>query len=187
MTRIFLSLALVSVALLATTLLVGLSIGDLHDVEDTDARRWFQVHFLFGLAAALSVVFVNCVAVTYFVGTSRWCKEVVETYGLDPSLRVESARLKHRTFPWAVVGMLTIVGVIALGAASDPATGRAGTADWTIYHLAGAIAGIAVVIFSYTGAWNNIAANHQLIRQILSQVHTVRTERGLEVEEPAAK
>ena len=37
-----------------------------------DVRRW-------------SVVLVESVVVTYFIGTSRWCKEVVETYRLDPA------------------------------------------------------------------------------------------------------
>ena len=187
MARIFLTLALLSVALVATTLVLGLSIGDLHNVEDTEAYRLFRVHFLFGLAAALSVVFVNSVAVTYFIGTSRWCKEVVETYGLDARLAAESAQLKRHTFFWSVIGMLSIVGVIALGAASDPATGRPGTADWAIYHLAGAIAGVAVVVFSYTVAWHNLAANREVIRQILDQVRAIRTERGLEVAEPAGR
>ena len=186
MTRIFLTLALFSVGLLATTLILGLSIGDLHDVEDTESLRWFRVHFLFGLAAALSVVFVNSIAVTYFIGTSRWCKEVVQTYGLDVQLARQSYELKRHTFFWAVIGMLTVVGVIALGAASDPATGRPTAPDWAIYHLAGALAGVAVVVFTYTVAWNNIASNHQVIRNILEQVRDIRTERGLDVDQPVA-
>ena len=186
MARIFLTLALFSVALLATTLILGLSIGDMHDVDSTDSIRWFRVHFLFGLAAALSVVFVNSIAVTYFIGTSRWCKEVVETYGLDVKLARESYELKRHTFFWAVTGMLAIVGVIALGAASDPATGRADAADWVTFHLAGAFAGLAVVLFSFTVAWNNVAANHQVIRSILDQVREIRAQRGLDVDQPAA-
>ena len=41
------------------------------------------IHRLTGMAAALGVVFVESVVVTYFIGTSRWCKEVSETYQLD--------------------------------------------------------------------------------------------------------
>ena len=40
---------------------------------------------LTGTSAALAVVFVHSIAVTYFIGTSRWCKEVTETYQLDAS------------------------------------------------------------------------------------------------------
>jgi hypothetical protein len=49
--------------------------------------RW---HFLTGLMAALAVVLVESVVVTYFIGTSRWCKEVVETYNLNTAAVEES-------------------------------------------------------------------------------------------------
>ena len=61
---------------------------------------------MFGLGSALVVVFVNSIVVTYFIGTSRWCKEVVETYSLDRGLLRRSVILKRRTFPWAVMAML---------------------------------------------------------------------------------
>ena len=95
------------------------------------------VHRLTGIAAALGVVFVESVVVTYFIGTSRWCKEVAETYRLDAAPVRESNRLKRRAFAVALVGMLTVVGVIALGAAADPATGRPNTQAWTNFHLVG--------------------------------------------------
>ena len=40
-------------------------------------------HMLLGIGAALMTLLVCSVSITYFVGTSRWFKEVVETYRLD--------------------------------------------------------------------------------------------------------
>ena len=41
------------------------------------------LHMLLGAAAALMTVLVNSITITYFIGTSRWCKEVCETYQLE--------------------------------------------------------------------------------------------------------
>ena len=126
MTRIFTSLAWLALAMMGAALVVGLSIGELNRDASVETLRWATVHRLSGVAAALAVVLVNSIVVTYFIGTSRWCKEVSETYALDPSLVRRSTLLKRRTFPWALLGMLAVVGVIALGGAADPATGRPG-------------------------------------------------------------
>jgi len=61
------------------------------------------------------VVFVESVpVVTYFIGTSRWCKEVVETYQLDRAPVFEEHPLKRGSFPWRRWRMLCVVTVIAL-------------------------------------------------------------------------
>src|SRR5262245_48891489 len=118
MTRSLLTLASISIVLLITALSLGLSMVDLYALPELSqaTRQWATIHLLTVLAAALMVVFIECVIVTYFIGTSRWCKEVVETYQLDRAAIDESNRLKRRTFPWALAGMLVVVGIIALGA-----------------------------------------------------------------------
>jgi hypothetical protein len=82
--------------------------------------------------------------------------------------------------------MLTVVGLSALGAASDPGTGRpmADTAFWANYHLAAALGGLAVVAWTYYRVWLNMAVNQQVIERIVAQVGRIRAERGLD--EPAA-
>ena len=107
-----------------------------------------MVHKMLGLASALIVVLVNSIVVTYFVGTGRWCKEVVEAYSLDVALIRRSVAIKRRTFPWAVAAMLVIVGVSALGAAADPGRMQPGTESWVIPHLIGALAGIAFIAWA---------------------------------------
>ena len=180
MTRILFTLATLSLILLAAALLVGLSIGDLYHNPSADTLHWATVHRLTGIAAALAVVLVESVIVTYFIGTSRWCKEVVETYSLDPAPVRTSNRLKRGAFAVALSGMLMIVVVIALGAAADPATGRPNTQAWTNFHLAGAFAGVALIAWTYFAGGQYIAANQAIIQQILDEVARIRRERGLE-------
>jgi hypothetical protein len=166
---------------MVAALIVGLSIGNLYAKPHPEAEtlRWATVHRLTGIAAALSVVFVESVVATYFIGTSRWCKEVVETYQLHPASVRASARLKRKTFPWALGGMLAVVAVIALGGAADPATGRPDTQDWSQWHLVGAFAGICFVAWTYVVAWNHIVANHAIIEQLVAEVARIRRERGM--------
>src|SRR4051812_22399042 len=132
MTRIFLTLASLSLILLGAAMVIGLSMGDLYErpQPSLETLHWATLHRLTGVAAALAIVFVESIVVTYFIGTSRWCKEVVETYQFDPSIIAMSNRLKRRTFPWALAGMLAVVGIIALGGAADPATMAQNTKPW---------------------------------------------------------
>ncbi|MEX2112849.1 MAG: hypothetical protein WD845_06655 [Pirellulales bacterium] len=181
MTRIFTTLAWFALVMMGAALTVGLWLGDLHVDHSDETLRWATVHRLTGVATALVVVLVNSIVVTYFIGTSRWCKEVSETYGLDRALIVRSNQLKRRTFPWAVVGMLTVVGVIALGGAADPATGRPGTEDWVTPHLLGAFAGLVLVGWVFWIEWQNIALNQLVIADVMSEVRRIRSAKGLEV------
>jgi hypothetical protein len=185
MSRILFTLASLAMILMIAALVLGLTIDDLYDHPSSVTLNWATVHRLTGVAAALAVVFVESIVVTYFIGTSRWCKEVSETYGLDRSAVVASNRLKRRTFPWALGGMLAVVGVIALGAAADPGTGRPNTADWANVHLFGALAGIAFIGWSFVAAWNNVEANHAIIEGIVADVARIRRERGLEDSPPS--
>ncbi len=187
MIRIFTTLALLAAAVLLVTLMLGLYVGDLHDPalrSNPDLPRILNlaiIHKMLGLASALVVVFVNSIVVTYFIGTSRWCKEVVETYSLDPELLRRSTILKRRTFPWAVLAMLTAVAISALGAAADPGRGQPGTENWVYPHLIGAILGIAFIVWTFCIEASRIRAHHEVITDILSEVKRIRQERGLEV------
>jgi hypothetical protein len=182
MNRILLTLASLSLILLAAALVVGLSIGDLYHDPTVVTLHSATVHRLTGTAAALGVVFVESVIATYFIGTGRWCKEVAETYGLDLAPVRTSNRLKRRAFAWSLLGMLTIVGVISLGAAADPATGRPNTQFWTNYHFAGAFGGLLLVAWTYVAAWNLICANQRVIEEIAAKVAGIRRDRGLDDE-----
>ncbi len=181
MIRIFTTLAITAVLLMAAALLLGLYVGDIHGTKDADTLRWAMVHRLMGLGAALAVVLVNSIVMTYFIGTSRWCKEVSETYQLDPQFVQRSAALKRSAFPWAFMSMLVVVGVGALGGAADPATLRQGTEYWVTPHLIGAFAGLVFIAFSFFMEAGRIAAHHVVIEDIVAVVRRIRQERGLDV------
>jgi hypothetical protein len=182
MTRILPVIGLFSLLLMIAALAAGLSIGELHQLPVSDDKlHRATVHRLTGMAAALAVVLVESIIVTYFIGTSRWCKEVVDTYQFDPELVQKSNRLKRRTFPWALAGMLSVVGVSALGAAADPAaSGVLERQSWTDWHLIAALVGVALVGWTYLVAWNNVVANQAIIEQLVAKVRCVREERGLD-------
>jgi hypothetical protein len=183
MTRILLTLASISMIGLVAALVLGFAIGDLYakPLPSLETLHRATLHRLTGVAAALIVVLVESVIVTYFIGTSRWCKEVVETYQLDPAAVQASNRLKRRTFPWALVGMLAVVGIVALGGANDPANGWPNAKDWAYWHLLGATLGLPLIAWTYLVAWNNIAANQAIIQNLVEEVGQIRRERGLDM------
>ncbi len=186
MSRIFNILATFALLFVLATMVLGYSLRarDIRDAGDTTAQRMATLHRLSGVAAGIVVVFVNSLVVTYFIGTSRWCKEVCETYRLDGGIVRRSTVLKRKTFPIAVVNMLIAVAIIALGGASDPGgTFRvpppAGL-TWTNLHFLSAAVGLLALGY---GSWfeaGNIRANHQIIAEVMEEVHRIRTERGME-------
>lgn len=191
MNRIFVTLAIASMSFMAATFLIGLSLGDVSNPADVDVQRWATVHRICGMLAAVGVTFVHSIVVTYFIGTSRWCKEVVTTYQLEKEPMVESTQLKRRTFPVAVLSMLTVVGIAALGGAADPAAAMKlqplGGIGWNHVHLAGAVLGMCWIGYSLIIEWNNIQANGRIIAGIMQEVRRIRMERGLEVEDQSGQ
>lgn len=186
MEQVFSRAALFAVVLLAATAGLGLWLGDLHDVTDPQILRWGTVHRLSGVLAALVVVLVNSMAVTYFIGTGRWCREVVETYGLDAGIVERSRQLKRRAFPLALTGMLAVVAIVALGGAADPATGRRGSRDWVTPHLLGGLGLAAAIAWCFQAQLPGIRRQHDLIEEVMAAVRRERLARGLDVPaEPA--
>ena len=182
MERVFSRVATFAVALLVATAGLGIWIGDLHGQTDPQMLRWGTVHRLSGVLAALLVVLVNSMAVTYFIGTGRWCREVVETYGLDPAYIDRSRTLKRRAFPFALLAMLAVVAIVALGGAADPASGRPGTQDWVTPHLVGALTLVAAIAWLFQLQLPNMRRQHELIEDVLGEVRAVRNARGLDVD-----
>ncbi len=168
--------------MMGATLFLGLAIDELHTDASPEMLRWATVHRLSGVATALVVVLAHSIVVTYFIGTSRWVKEVSEAYSLGHEYIIRANTSSRKTFPWAVMGMLTVVVVGALGAAADPSTGRPNTIAWVTPHLIGAARWRSTFIaYTFFVEWNNIHANHVVIADVLTEVQRIRAERGLEV------
>jgi len=188
MSSVFSRTSWFALALLLATACLGLWVGDLHGQTDPAVLRWATVHRLSGAFAALTVVLVNSMSFTYFIGTGRWCREVVEAYGLDAALFERARRLKRRAFPWVLIGMLAVVVAAALGAAADPASGRPGTADWVNVHLIGSLACVGLIAFCFQSQVAVIARQQALVGELLEEVRRVRSRlaESTDAESPSA-
>ena len=133
-------------------------------------QKRHRVHFLLGVLSALVCILVNGIAMTYFIGSSKWCAEVVEAYRLDVSLAGRSRALKRRSFPWTFSGVLMVVVIVALGGASDPATQIASSADWVTWHWVVAILGSLWIMVSLLNQAGLIGAHYEVINEIVAAV-----------------
>lgn len=155
-------------------------LADLEKLKEP--QRKFTIHFQLGLASSLAVVLINSLSVTYLIGTSRWVKEVCEAYGLDEKYVVSSTKLKRSTFPWSIMGVLSILAIIAFGAAADPGTLRQTTASWVTPHLIAAMVGSTVILIAIFVQATNLHENSEIIHQVVADVRKERQARGLPVE-----
>ncbi|MGE0610169.1 MAG: hypothetical protein AB7O62_23965 [Pirellulales bacterium] len=185
MNRIFPVLALFTFLVLGVTMVLGLNIGDLRVLPNDAAMQTKRMHFLMGVTAALAVVLVESIVATYFIGTSRWCREVSETYGLSADYIVRGNRIKRRAFPHAVAGMLVAVAMASLGAAADPSanvqTKLPLGLEWSQAHLAGSFLGTAFIGLSFYMLWLHIDQHRHLIAEILEEVRKIRVSKNLPV------
>lgn len=197
-------MASVAVMLLAITLILGLRIGDVPELTErakvaeragettkleeiqakakTDAEA-LVTHRLFAIGTAIFVLFVNSMSITYFVGTSRWCREVGETYALDRAFAATAQSNKRRNFPFAVTGMLTILLIAGFGAAADWSVDypvnveRA--AQWATPHLIAACVGVGITVVVFYLQAMKLHEQGQHIARIMDEVARIRKERGL--------
>src|SRR5947208_3199976 len=155
------------------------------DAEFRSPRMRMTLHMMLGAAAALVTMLVNSITITYFIGTSRWCKEVCEAYQLRPELAARSTRLKRSTFPWALAGILAVIAIVGLGAAADPSSANwSRSAEYVMPHYLAAMIGIVIVIAAFWVQISRIAENYRVIEEILADVERIRGEQGLPIEEP---
>jgi hypothetical protein len=197
-------MASVATMLMAITLFLGLRIGDVPALADRakvardagDEAKYLEIkarsdegvaalvnHRLFAIGVSIFVLFVNSMSITYFVGTSRWCREVVETYGLDRAFAEQAQNNKRRNFPVAVGGMLTILVIAGIGAASDwsveyPVNVKR-AALWATPHLIAACVGIGIMIVAFYFQALKLQQQGEHIARIMDEVARIRKERGL--------
>lgn len=151
-----------------------------------DARARTSWHTLVGVGAALLALLVNCLSVTYFIGTGRWCKEVCETYKLNPDYHRRSDALKRRTFPWSVGGIVLLLLIICTGPPCDPLATLSGNAgDWVAPHRYVSIIATLLMAASFLRQVVLIRQHYLVIGEILAEVKRVREEKGLDLEPSA--
>jgi hypothetical protein len=143
-----------------------------------------NLHMLLGVAAALLAVLVNSATITYFIGTSRWCKEVCQTYSIRGELADRSTHLKRSTFPWALAGILAVIVIVGLGAAADPGgANRENSVRWVKPHYVAAAIGLVIVLSAFWVQMSRIAENYGVIEEILREVRRIRAEKNLPTED----
>lgn len=148
--------------------------------EFNEMRSRQIVHFLLGVLATLVAILINSISVTYFIGTSRWCQEVSDTYRLGDKFVSRSRRLKRKTFPWSLCSILLVLAVATLGAASDPAGNSSNSAGFVSWHMLLAVMTTCFVGWSFLVQVGAVGANFEIIDEILTSVKSIREERGLD-------
>ncbi len=184
MNRYFVVLLLLLLVLFAVTIVLGLRLPEERQALALEQRAQVRLHLLLGIFTAVLGMLVHGIVITYFVGTSRWCREVTETYALDPECNQQSQRLKRHTFPITLLAMLSLVGLVALGAAADPTSQVSPEAfaglQWSDLHLGAAFLVLAIQLAAAYVQWTNIVRNQQVIRRLVEQVQAIRRAKGLD-------
>jgi hypothetical protein len=186
MGRIVTSLASFTLLLMLIALGVGLALhsADLRDRASDSALSWYRTHFMLGVGVGIAVVMVNSLVMTYFIGTSRWCKEVVDTYSLDRGFITSSNRAKRSAFPYALANMLIILAVLVLGGAADPSSNlklsSPGGLSWAQWHLVAAVSAVFAIATGYVALWRTIGDNQRIVDRVMDEVRRIRSERGLD-------
>ena len=153
------------------------------DAQFQQPRFWMTLHMLLGSAASLMAILVSSITITYFIGTSRWCKEVCDTYRIEGALAERAAKIKRSAFPWALAGVLTIIAIVALGAAADPSGANfERSASLVLPHYIAAIIGLVIVAGCFWMQTQRIAENYQTIEEILGEVNRIREEKNVVAE-----
>ncbi len=140
-------------------------------------RSAFWLHIWLGMSAALVTLLVNSISVTYFIGTNRWCQEVIDAFSLDQELSKRSKQLKYRSFPCSLTAVLLMLLIAGFGAASDPVTLNPDAADWVPYHWGLAMLGIVVIGGCLLVQVGLIGKNYGLIKEILAAAEAERDRR----------
>jgi hypothetical protein len=136
-------------------------------------KRW---HVWSGIAVTLVVLLLNSLTVTYFIGTSRWCREVADAYALGDSLVAQSLRLKRSNFPWALGSAACLLVIIGLGAASDLTANFNSAEQFVLPHALTATAGTAWIIWSFRVQARKLAQNQQTINQVLQRAQEIQRD-----------
>ena len=180
MSRIFLTLSIIANSALVLTLILGWRIVDPASLEP-GARNAVTWHLLTALAAALLVLLVHAVALTYFMGTGRWLEETCEAYKLGNEARTMNVRLKYRAIPGMIACITLVVLTGAFGAMSDPAANA--HKPWAAsVHLGLALTTLLTNIFVSWLEQRAISQNGSLVDAVVTRVNDMRRERGLDVQ-----
>lgn len=185
MSRIFPTLAVVAVVFMAIAFGLGWIIEDAGSMDPEKAAqvRW---HLFAGLGAMVFTSLVHSIVLTYFMGTGRWLEETSKAYSLTELYFAESKKIKYRTIPMMIVGIVLIVLTGAMGAVADPAA-RSGFGGWfgltpaKTHFMVASFAVMANLLIHFI-EFQSVRRNGQIVNLVLADVHQIRKDRGLPTE-----
>ncbi|MDX1503470.1 MAG: hypothetical protein R3325_14005 [Thermoanaerobaculia bacterium] len=70
-----------------------------------DGSRYFDLHLLTGLGAALLLLFSHCWIMFFLIGTGKAIREAVAEHALDPELVERTKELKNACYPALMLAM----------------------------------------------------------------------------------
>ncbi len=172
MTRIF----LVFVALTALALVASAVSGTVSWLGHglTSEGSLYLTHFVLGLFTAVAVLLIHCLAITYFLGTGRWVKEVCLAYDLpDERWPRQTRDLKRHNTPYAILAMLITIATAAAGAGRQ-------NFDWPAW-LHAALAGTTLVVnaVAWVIEYRNMRTNLRILDEVYAETNRIRAEQGL--------
>ena len=183
-TRVFLTLSVLSTILLAIVFMLGLNIGDA-SVAEPEVQNAVSHHFLLACAGLVMAMLVHALVLTYFMGTGRWLEETSKAYKLSDSYRAEGQRLKYRSLPMMVAAIFMLVITGGFGGAADPASpvgfqGWLGVSPATL-HLIVATCTLAINAIANLMEFRALERNGEIVRLVVEDVRRIREEHGLPV------
>jgi len=176
--RIFLVLASIGNAAFVLAVVLGWYIGDPASAKP-EVQDGVALHILVAMGAAILVLLVHAVALTYFMGTGRWIEETCAAYSLGDEPRKRNMRLKYRILPGMMLAVLLVMLTGALGAVADPSSDYS-MANSSTWHLALALATLVLNLIASGIEYYSIRDNSDVVNQIVQEVRRIRTERGLD-------
>jgi hypothetical protein len=180
MTRLFLVFATLTGLALTASIVSGI-VSWLHGGL-TGEGSLYLTHFVIGLFSAVAVLLIHCLAITYFLGTGRWVKEVCLAYGLpDERWPRQTRDIKRGNTPYAILAMLVTIGTAAAG------QGRF-LLDWPAWlHALGAAATLLLNAVVWVVEYRNMKRNIRILDEVYAAVDRLRAEQGLPTNEEALR
>ena len=134
---------------------------------------------LTAVAAALLVLLVHAVTLTYFMGTGRWLEETCAAYNLGNEPRAENIRLKYRVIPGMMACIVLVVLTGAFGAMADTAANASRPSAAGI-HLGFALTTLLANLLVSWIEQRAIVQNGVVVDNVVGRVAEIRRERGLD-------
>jgi hypothetical protein len=173
MKRIFLSLAVTNLSLLAASYVLGIvSVANGPQRHD----QALGVHFLIALGTVMFSLLVHSIVYTYMMGTNRWVREVVEIYRMPNEILARSKANKRKGFKWEFRAM-TMVAIAAWLGAWVHREYPVQMPQQSMYHHIAAVAVIIMSLAAFSVEYKVIETQGLLLNEVKDLADKMREDR----------